>query len=94
MDRAFVAPVLTVSASDMPSYENATIPRAITSSLYTPQQAPQEQVEEVANPYLTADTATNDKPIMYVGTLIADKQGLRELQRKLDVINLERNRYK
>lgn len=42
----------------------------------------------VPNPYYT-DQQNSDKPILYVGTLIADKQGLRELYKKLKVVQAE-----
>lgn len=47
---------------------------------------------EVRNPYYTdANEATTsaDRPVLYVGTLIADKQGLRELNKKLKIVQAE-----
>lgn len=57
------------------------------------------QVEVVDNPYLTStssSTGSTDtgRPIMYVGTLIANKQGLRELQRQLDIVTAENSRWR
>lgn len=57
------------------------------------------QVETVDNPYLTNTGSSTDstdagRPIMYVGTLIANKQGLRELQKQLDIVTAENSRWR
>lgn len=57
------------------------------------------QVETVDNPYLTntgsaAGSTDTGRPIMYVGTLIANKQGLRELQKQLDIVTAENSRWR
>lgn len=57
------------------------------------------QVETVDNPYLTntgssAGSTDAGRPIMYVGTLIANKQGLRELQKQLDIVTAENSRWR
>lgn len=81
VSQALGTPILTTTRASVP-----TIP-------YQPVQATQQSTQEVANPYVSQDTSSDaSRPIMYVGTLIADKQGLRELQKKLDVINSERSR--
>ena len=49
----------------------------------------------VANPYLTQQgTITDNRPIVYVKTMIADKQGLRELQKQLDIVAAENSRWR
>ena len=35
--------------------------------------------------------AASNKPVVYVQTMIADKQGLRELEKKLEIVRLERS---
>lgn len=57
------------------------------------------QVTEMANPYLNTTSGSgsgsvDNRPIMYVGNLIANKQGLRELQKQLDVVVAENNRWR
>ena len=84
MQAAFATPSLSVGRADAPGIGTTPTPAPDSS-----------QSEVVANPYLNSATDTADasqRPILYVGTLIADKQGLRELQKKLDIVNAERNR--
>lgn len=87
MEMAFTTPQLNVGANAI---------ETITQAPATVVQ-PQQQVEEVPNPYINQqdDTSNNSqRPIMYVGTLIADKQGLRELKKKLDIVDSEQSRYR
>lgn len=80
---AFQTPQLSVGRTDAP-----TITRAPAVQYGT------QETQEVANPYLTQTDDASQRPIMYVGTLIADKQGLRELKKKLDIVEKEQNRYR
>lgn len=80
---AFQTPQLSVGRTDAPTITQAP---AI--------QYGSQETQEVANPYLTQTDDASQRPIMYVGTLIADKQGLRELKKKLDVVEKEQNRYR
>ena len=92
LQNAFAVPALDAGSLVTPSLTvgRGSIP-AITQVLAT-QGTSQEQ--EVANPFLTNESSQeSQKPILYVGTLIADKQGLRELQKKLDVVKTEQDRY-
>ena len=96
MEMAFNAPTLSASRMSVPTITQAPAVQyeAVPAPIST-QSA--QQTETVANPYLNTETTTpedSQRPIMYVGTLIADKQGLRELQRKLDVVKAEQGRYK
>lgn len=57
------------------------------------------QVDVVDNPYLTSTGSSigstdTGRPIVYVGTLIANKQGLRELQKQLDIVTAENSRWR
>jgi len=81
VSQAMGTPTLTTTRASVPTI----VPQG--------SQSTQATAQEMVNPYVAQ--STNDdasRPIMYVGTLIADKQGLRELQKKLDVINSERSR--
>lgn len=83
MQEAFQAPTITADAS-------ATGTNAFNSGSGG-------TTTTVDNPYYTENQSggqSDNKPILYVHTLIADKQGLRELQKKLDVIKKEEDRWK
>lgn len=82
MEEAFQTPQLTMSRANAPTMVQAP----------ATQYSAQEQ--EVNNPFLTQSDSTDQRPIMYVGTLIADKQGLRELKKKLDIVDKEQARYR
>ena len=83
IEGAFTAPQLTIGRMNAPSM--VTAPATATSA----------GTQEVANPYLTQSSDdASQRPIMYVGTLIADKQGLRELKKKLDIVDKEQSRYR
>ena len=87
MQMAFETPQLTVGANAIEQVTQA--PATVVQ--------PKQQVEEVANPYLNqqqTETDNSQRPILYVGTLIADKQGLRELKKKLDIVDSEQSRYR
>ena len=82
MENAFQTPQLTIGRADVPS---------ITSAPATQYGA--QDTQEVANPFISSESQ-EQRPIMYVGTLIADKQGLRELKKKLDIVDKEQARYR
>lgn len=48
----------------------------------------------VANPYLNQQDAVDNRPLVYVRTMIADKQGLRELKKQLDIVSAESDRWR
>ncbi len=83
LETAFQSPQLTMGRMNAPSMAQAP------ATQYGSQGS-----QEVANPYLTQSSDANNRPIMYVGTLIADKQGLRELKKKLDIVDKEQARYR
>ena len=81
METAFATPQLNISRVSAPTA--------------MPALAPIQQIETVTNPYVNNQTSDDSqRPILYVGTLIADKQSLRELQKKLDVVKSEQDRYR
>lgn len=48
----------------------------------------------VANPYLNQQDTVDNRPVVYVRTMIADKQGLRELKKQLDIVSAESDRWR
>lgn len=84
LEQAFQTPQLSVGRTDAP-----TITQAPATQYGT------QETQEVNNPYLNSSNEdASQRPIMYVGTLIADKQGLRELKKKLDIVEKEQSRYR
>ena len=104
LQTAFGTPVLDTGSFQVPQINYTpeavqTMTQApVTTYEPTPQQPQAQQAQQaqvVDNPYITQDNNnTDNKPILYVGTLIADKQGLRELKKKMDVIETEQSRYR
>lgn len=82
MAEAFQAPTLAVD------------PQEQTQPHVTGYNTGQKDAQIVANPYLTDQSAAAPTPIVYVQTLIADKQGLRDLQKQLDIVKAESDRWR
>lgn len=103
---AFEAPELPAASFEVPQLPSISTPEFIPmSGLRVPkreyvyaanQQMPQGSTQVVDNPFLTGETQTGDnsRPVLYVRTLIADKQGLRELKRQMDIVDAESSRFK
>lgn len=57
------------------------------------QSSPKSNNNSGSNGYTNMSNSVDDRPILYVGTLIADDRSLKELERKMEVIRTkERNR--
>ena len=53
---------------------------------------PTSTVETVPNPFLSTPASSN-KPVVYVQNMIANKQGLRDLKKQLDIVEREQSRW-
>ena len=57
------------------------------------QSSPKFNNNNNSNGYTNMSNSVDDRPILYVGTLIADDRSLKELERKMEVIRTkEKNR--
>ena len=71
-------------------------PTLTADDLNIQQPAPDNRVNNqttVANPFYSGPTDQQQRPTMYVHTLVANKQALRELQKQLDIVSTEGNRW-
>lgn len=71
-------------------------PRITADDLSIQQPAPDNRVNNqttVANPFYSGPADQQQMPTMYVHTLIANKQALRELQKQLNIVSTEGNRW-
>lgn len=98
--RAIVSPIATLSAPIVPiaRVSAPTAPDVDTaiSRSYQKKQSSSDfsgigkEIAEYLLPALANNTGTQEQPTpVYVGTLIADERGLRELERKMQVIRLK-----
>lgn len=71
-------------------------PRLTADDLNIQQPAPNNRVSNqttVANPFYSGAAEQQQMPTMYVHTLVANKQALRELQKQLNIVSAEGNRW-
>ena len=71
-------------------------PRLTADDLNIQQPAPDNRVNNqttVANPFYSGQADQQQMPTMYVHTLVANKQALRELQKQLNIVSAEGNRW-
>lgn len=71
-------------------------PTLTADDLNIQQPAPDNRVNSqttVANPFYSGPADQQQMPTMYVHTLVANKQALRELQKQLNIVSAEGNRW-
>lgn len=83
MQNAFVAPTLSTDQYTM------TLPQSSPIRTFA-NYATQQTRDAAPQQYSTAES----RPIVYVQNMIANKQGIRDLKKQLDIVDAESNRWK